>query len=175
MLKSSPRQRWIKLMILRTGDSNVTFASLGYLKAVKTVTLYPFLKSWPPELPHVSFKGGAVKLYHCHHVLTRCPLPVQWPCAIIVNVHIFKNKVQIMRAAKKAHDLSYRGALIMLFKDFSAAAVKKQQEFYPVYSCLRRGESSLPCCTQPSSRLNTTGRRDSFNTLNMLDFPENNL
>lgn len=41
-----------------------------------------------------------------------------------------------MQAARKAQALSYKGAQIMIFEDFSAAVVKKRQ-VYPVKQQLR--------------------------------------
>ena len=38
----------------------------------------------------------------------------------------------IMQAASKAQSLSYNGASIMIFEEFSAAVVKKRQDFYSV-------------------------------------------
>lgn len=94
----------------------------------------PFFKTWLPELLQVSFKGGAVKRDRCHRALTRCPPPGR---AVIIKVHNFPDKVRIMRAARKAQALSYDGASIMIFEDFSAAVVKKRQDFYSVKQQLK--------------------------------------
>eukprot|EP00064_Thunnus_orientalis_P016399 superscaffoldBa00003245_g16464 len=49
-------------------------------------------RTWLPELLKVSFKGGSVKLDRCSHTLTSCPLPGQWPRAVIVKLHNFQDK-----------------------------------------------------------------------------------
>lgn len=42
-----------------------------------------------------------------------------------------------MQAARKAQALSYNGTSIMIFEDFSAAVVKKRQDFYSVKQQLK--------------------------------------
>ena len=54
-------------------------------------------RTWLPELLKVSFKGGSVKLDRCRRTLTSCPLPGQWPRAVIVKLHNFQDKVRIMQ------------------------------------------------------------------------------
>lgn len=56
--------------------------------------------------------------------------PGQRPRAVIIKVNNFQDKVRVMQAAMKAQALSYNGTSIMIFEDFSAAVVKKRQDFY---------------------------------------------
>lgn len=91
-----------------------------------------FFKAWLPELLQISFKGGSVKLDRCHRVMASHPGPNQRPRAVVLKLHNFQDKVRIMQAARRAQSLVYKGARIMLFEDFSAAVVRKQQEFYSV-------------------------------------------
>ncbi len=96
-----------------------------------------FFKTWLPELLQLSFKGGAVKLDHCHRALTGRPLPRQRPRAVIIWLHNFQDKVQIMQAARKTQALSYNDTQIMTSEDFSAAVIKKRQEFFSVKQQLK--------------------------------------
>uniref|UniRef100_A0AAV2KN58 LINE-1 type transposase domain-containing protein 1 n=1 Tax=Knipowitschia caucasica TaxID=637954 RepID=A0AAV2KN58_KNICA len=89
-----------------------------------------FFKSWLPALVGESdnFKGGVVKIDRCHRALTRRPPAGQRPRAVIMKLHNFQDKVRIMQAARRLKTLSYKGASVMIFEDFSAAVVKKRQE-----------------------------------------------
>ncbi|KAE8291535.1 hypothetical protein D5F01_LYC08888 [Larimichthys crocea] len=72
-----------------------------------------FFRTWLPELLEINAKGGSVKLYN------------------------FQDKVWIMQAARKAQSLAYNGAPIMVFGDFSAAVIRKRQEYYVVKQQLK--------------------------------------
>lgn len=101
-----------------------------------------FFETWLPELLNVSFKGGSVKLDRCHRALTRRPPPDQRPQAVIIKFHNFQDKVRIMQAARKSHPLLHNGAQMLIFEDFSAAVIKKRQEFYQVKQRLK--ERGIP-------------------------------
>lgn len=96
-----------------------------------------FFKTWLPELLQASFKGGSIKLDRCHRSLARRPQTGQRPRAVIVKFHNFQDKLRIMQAARKAQTLEYKGAKIMIFEDFSAAVVRKRQEFNQVKQQLK--------------------------------------
>lgn len=89
-----------------------------------------FFRTWLPDLLQLSFKGRTVKLDRCHHALARRPLPGQQLCAVIIWLHNFQDKVQIMQAARKAQALACNSAQIIIFEDFSAVIIRKWQEFY---------------------------------------------
>lgn len=89
-----------------------------------------FFRTWLPHLLHLNFKGGTVKLDRCHNALARRPLPGQQLCAVIIRLYNFQDKVQIMQAARRAQALAHDSAQIMIFEDFSAAIIRKRQEFY---------------------------------------------
>ncbi|KAK7884430.1 hypothetical protein WMY93_027553 [Mugilogobius chulae] len=89
-----------------------------------------FMTSWLPELVHERFKGGAVKIDRCHRAPAGRPSPPgQRPRPMLVKLHNFQDKVRIMRAARKTQPLIFRGSTISIFGDFSAAVVKKREEF----------------------------------------------
>lgn len=96
-----------------------------------------FFRTWLPELLKVGFKGGSVKVDRCHRALARRPPPDQRPRAVILKLHNFQDKVRIMQAARKTQPLVYNSAPIMIFEDFSAAVLRKRQEFYQVKQQLK--------------------------------------
>uniref|UniRef100_A0AAV2L9G9 Uncharacterized protein n=1 Tax=Knipowitschia caucasica TaxID=637954 RepID=A0AAV2L9G9_KNICA len=120
-------------MELKLEAGAVILGLLALKKAARVQTQCPFLSHGCLRLSvSDNFRGGVVKIDRCHRALTRRPPAGQRPRAVIMKLHNFQDKVRIMQAARRLKTLSYKGASVMIFEDFSAAVVKKRQEFTAV-------------------------------------------
>lgn len=84
------------------------------------------------------------------------------PRTILVKFLHFHDKVKILRLAREKGSLSYQGARVHIYPDFSATLVKKRQEFNAVKKILRNADMKYSLLYPATLRVTVKGKPKLF-------------
>jgi hypothetical protein len=101
-----------------------------------------YMEKWIPDYLKLTSKGGRVKLDRAHRSLAPKPGSNQRPRPIILKLHTFSDKQQVMNTARRLgvdpDQPARTGPRISFFNDYSAAVVRKRKAFHSVKERLKK-------------------------------------
>lgn len=104
-----------------------------------------FFESWLPRVLKMTTKAGRIKLERAHRTLAPKPDPNRSPRSVLLRFHAFRDKQRAMEAARRVSQdggLTYNGARVSFYSDFSSTVIKKRKAYDAVKQRLR--ERGLP-------------------------------
>lgn len=118
---------------------------VGLAEDTETGQPVEFFESWLPRVLKMTTKAGRIKLERAHRTRAPKPSPNRSPRSLLLRFHTFRDKQRVMEAARRASQdggLTYNGARVSFYSDFSATVMKKRKAYDAVKQRLR--ERGLP-------------------------------
>lgn len=137
---------------------------VGFPEGAEGRQVEDFLEQWLKDNMDAATFSRLFAIERAHRVPTRAPRPGAHPRPLIARILHFRDKENILRAARTKGDLSFNGNRISIYPDFSAATQKQRASFTHVKKRLRDSHLVYSMMYPAKLRVVDGGKVHFFNT-----------